>query len=197
MEYRLAAEENTYENTELLQSLLNLYSSCFNYCQGDANKSKQTTISKQYIILTTELILSILTIWSEYSAFTEAFVYELCYRYYNTIRNRSAILHLLSTILKTLNQSDKTLFNTAIKVLVSPYKARKYERKVENKDRDPTQQKERKSVPILKIHHHDEFFGEYFPQEMPLFEYLLNSFLEAKSTVFEAGLDRFLEAVFM
>jgi len=196
MEYRLGTEENTYENIELLQALLNMYSACFNYCQGNAKESIQSNISKQYIALATELILSILTIWSECSSFTEVFISELFYKYCNSIRSRSAILYLFSVILKTMNHNDKTLFNTALKTLTSPYKPRKYERKMDQKSDNPLG-RERKPLPILKLHHHEEFFQDNLPQNVPLFEFMLESFLEPKNKVFENVLERFLEAIFL
>ena len=110
MEYRLGTEENAYENIELLQSLLKLYSACFNYCQANSQSSKQSSISKQYIVVSTELVLSILTLWSEFSSFTEVFIYELCYRYLNSIRNRAALLYLFATLLRSMNHNDISLF---------------------------------------------------------------------------------------
>jgi len=196
MEYRLGTEENSYENVELLQALLNTYTACFNYCQINAKESSQSHISKQYIALATELILSILTIWSEYSSFTEVFVYELYYKYCNSIRSRSAMLYLFSVILKTMNHNDKTLFNSALKALTSVYKPRKYERKLDPKV-DATMGRERKPLPILKVHHHEEFFQDILPQNIPLFEFMLESFLEPKTKVFDNALEKFLEAIFL
>lgn len=96
-----------------------------------------------------------------------------------------------------MHQNDKTIFNTAIKSLVYPYKPRKYERKMENKDKDMGMQKERKPLPILKVHHHDQFFGDYLPQDTSPFEFLFNSFMEANSSVFETSLQAFLESVLL
>ncbi len=194
MEYRLGTEENIYENIELLQSLLNMYSTCFKYCQTHSHFTS-TSVSKQYITLATELILSILTIWSEYSQFTEVFITEIFYKYCNSIQCRAPMLYLLSIILESLNHNDKTVFNIALKTLTSPFKSKRYERKFEPKPDNPMT-RERKPLPILKIHHHEEFFQEVFSQNTPLLEFMLDSFLDTKSQLFGNTLDRFLRALF-
>ena len=84
-----------------------------------------------------------------------------------------------------------------MKTLTSPYKQRKYERKSEPKDRAPDAPKERKPQSVLKIQHHEEFFENILSVDTPILEFLLDSFLEAKSQIFETSLERFLDTLFL
>jgi hypothetical protein len=147
-------------------------------------------------MLNMEMIVSILSIWTELTGFTETMIYELCYRFYAGIKNRSAILYLLGTLMTMTAANDKAIFHEALKTLTSPYNPKKYERKSDSKDKEPGAPKERKPLPLLKYHHHDEFFGDFLGNEQPLLEFMFHSLFEPKSATLDIALDKFLPSLF-
>lgn len=160
-EYRLGNEENVYENTELLQALIHTYSVLFNFVAESSSLKTPSNINKHLIMLNMEIIISLLSIWGELSGFTESLVLELVYRYYSSIKNRAPILYLIGTLLEMFAANDKNILHEAIKALTSPYTPKKYERKLDIKEKDHIPgQKERKPLPIFKLHHHESFFGD-------------------------------------
>jgi hypothetical protein len=198
LEYKLGNDENLYDNTELLQALIQTYCLFFNYVPESSRITNQANINKHLIMVNMELIVAILSIWSEFSGFTETMMYELCYRFYASMRNRPAIQHLMGTLLEMLAASDKAIFNEALKALITPYNTRKYERKPDNKEKEIPGHKERKPLILLKYRHHDEMFHDLLQKdkENVLLDFMFNSLFEFKSGIFETSLDKFLDSLF-
>lgn len=157
----------------------------------------QANINKHYIMLNMEMMISILSIWSEQIGFTDCFYCELCYRFHSSIKNRPAILYLLGTILKMNAANDKAVYHEALRTLTSPYTPKKYEKKPDTKEKDGITQKERKPLPLIKYHHHDQLFSDWHGSNLPLLENMFHSLFEAKSTLFDIALDKFLESLFL
>jgi hypothetical protein len=92
---------------------------------------------------------------------------------------------------------DKAVFTEALKTLTSPYSSKKYERKVDLKDKDHTPgQKERKPLPVFKFHHHDAFFRDYLNHDQPILDYLLSNCFDYRKGLYESCLFAFFESLF-
>jgi hypothetical protein len=198
LEYKLGNDENLYDNAELLQALVQCYCLFFNYVPEYSPVMSQANINKHLLMVNMELIVSILSIWSELTGFTETMIYELCYRFYSSMRNRPAILYLMGTLLEMMGASDKAVFNEALKALITPYNPKKYERKPDTKEKEIPGHKERKPLILLKYRHHEEMFHDLLQKDKEniMLEFMFNSLFEFKSGIFETSLDKFLDSLF-
>src|SRR5690349_3954236 len=89
MEHKLATEENSYDNLELLQALIQAYCVFFNYISYTLAIGMVQNIQKNYIMMNMEIIVAILSIWGNFSNSNESVVHEICMRFESSIRNRS------------------------------------------------------------------------------------------------------------
>jgi hypothetical protein len=196
-EYRHGLEENIYENTELLQALIQTFCTLFNFVPEGSKLRTPSNINKHLVMLNMEIIISILSIWGTLTGFTDSLVYELVYRYFCSINNRPAILFLFGTLMQMFGAEDKAVFTEALKALTSPYAPRRYERKPDMKEKEHTPgPKERKALPLLKFHHHDAFFKDYLNYDQPILDYMLSNCFEYRKGLYESCLMTFFESLF-